>query len=95
MIATKKEKLNPKIEKNNLKILEYKEKIKVLEAENIKYRNEIKKEEEQKILNLLETKNIDISQLEILINGLNNTNIDNEISNNDKNNSDERRYSFE
>lgn len=90
-IATKKEKLIDKMAKIDLKISEHQEKIKVLEEEKLKYKKELKKQEEQEILNLIERKNIDISQLETLLNELNNPNINNEIINN----SDERRYGFE
>ena len=90
-IATKKEKLIDKMAKIDLKISEHQEKIKVLEEEKLKYKKELKKQEEQEILNLIERKNIDISQLETLLNELNSPNINNEIINN----SDERRYGFE
>ncbi len=60
-------KLKSKIENNNLKILEYEEKIKLIEEDNLKLRNQIKKEEEKEILNIIKNANISVKDLTDLI----------------------------
>lgn len=64
---TKIKKLKSKIETNNLKILEYEEKIKLIEEDNSKIKKEIKKEEEKEILNIVKSANISVSDLTNLI----------------------------
>lgn len=60
-------KLNSKIENNNLKILEYQKKIKSLEEENLKTKKLILKEKDKEILNIVKSANISVSDLNNLI----------------------------
>lgn len=64
----KKEKLVSKIDNNSIKILEYQEKIKCLQKENLKLKKDLSNLKEKEILNLIKEKNLDIQDVYNILN---------------------------